>query len=502
MKKNKKKKAFTLIELLAVIVILAIIALIVTVSIGRLLDNAKKETFKESAIGVLRSAELYMGKYVLENKSEPTYPMVFTCNGVECTNGTDILDISGKVPKSGSITMVNHKTVTANYLSDGKYCVAGTRTDLQVANSCADIDVTKPTVSVEAEGLILKITMTDNESGIASYCVTTTNDSSTCNWVNTTDTYKEHEVTNGTWYVFAKDNKGNISNAIDGVLAERITFAEQILIDNSTILTNPTLTTTSAAVSENGLYSAEVTNGFGGADGTTYYFRGNVTNNYVNFAGKTWRIVRINEDGTVRLILDDSIDATDYKFNSNVNNYQYMYYSNSEIKSVLNTWYDNNIGNNNNYANKIASGAYFCEAAKVKEVQNYTSGSADMAIYSSYIPDYSCVTDGNTKGLLDSAYKIGLITYDEVIRAGGYNTQSNDNYYLYKDFNWWTMSSAATASSGARVWRIINNNANSIAGMMDEFFVNSSHRLRSVINLKADVTVTGTGISTDPYVVE
>lgn len=29
----------------------------------------------------------------------------------------------------------------------------------------------------------------------------------------------------------------------------------------------------------------------------TYYFRGAVTNNYVSFAGQTWRIVRINEDG-------------------------------------------------------------------------------------------------------------------------------------------------------------------------------------------------------------
>ena len=35
---------------------------------------------------------------------------------------------------------------------------------------------------------------------------------------------------------------------------------------------------------------------------TTYYFRGAVENNYVSFAGFYWRIIRINEDGTVRLI--------------------------------------------------------------------------------------------------------------------------------------------------------------------------------------------------------
>ncbi len=36
--------------------------------------------------------------------------------------------------------------------------------------------------------------------------------------------------------------------------------------------------------------------------GTTYYYRGTVNNNWVSFAGKTWRIIRINGNGTIRLI--------------------------------------------------------------------------------------------------------------------------------------------------------------------------------------------------------
>ena len=58
---EKKKKAFTLIELLAVIVILAIIALIVGVTIGNITDKAGKEAYKESVRGIIRSAENYMG---------------------------------------------------------------------------------------------------------------------------------------------------------------------------------------------------------------------------------------------------------------------------------------------------------------------------------------------------------------------------------------------------------------------------------------------------------
>jgi len=42
--------------------------------------------------------------------------------------------------------------------------------------------------------------------------------------------------------------------------------------------------------------------------GTSYVFRGAVKDNYVNFAGFTWRIVRINGDGSIRLILDGSLD--------------------------------------------------------------------------------------------------------------------------------------------------------------------------------------------------
>ena len=38
--------------------------------------------------------------------------------------------------------------------------------------------------------------------------------------------------------------------------------------------------------------------------GTSYYFRGNVSNNYVKFANFYWRIVRINGDGSIRVIFD------------------------------------------------------------------------------------------------------------------------------------------------------------------------------------------------------
>ena len=41
-------------------------------------------------------------------------------------------------------------------------------------------------------------------------------------------------------------------------------------------------------------------------DGDTYYYRGSVGGNYVKFANKYWRIIRVNGDGSVRMIYDGS----------------------------------------------------------------------------------------------------------------------------------------------------------------------------------------------------
>ena len=50
------------------------------------------------------------------------------------------------------------------------------------------------------------------------------------------------------------------------------------------------------ATTDEGLFMAE------DDEGESYYYRGAVNNNYVSFAGFTWRIIRRNGDGSVRLI--------------------------------------------------------------------------------------------------------------------------------------------------------------------------------------------------------
>ena len=257
----------------------------------------------------------------------------------------------------------------------------------------------------------------------------------------------------------------------------------------------PTLTTTSLeAGDEDGLYKSTATN----SGEPTYYFRGNVTNNYVSFAGHTWRIVRINEDGTIRIIMQDGINNnTDYGFNSTYNSMSNMYYSNNNIaKDAILKWYDTNIGNDSSLSSKVASDGYYCEQAKVKYASNFTSGNASMEVYSDYTPNFKCDTDGNDKGILNT--NIGLLTYDEYVYAGGYYGKYNNTYYLYSpstDYLTMSPSGFSPSNSIATAWRVYDNTTNN-SSMLDY------HRLRPVISLKSSIQVTGSGTSSDPYVIQ
>ena len=52
--------------------------------------------------------------------------------------------------------------------------------------------------------------------------------------------------------------------------------------------------------------------------GTSYYYRGNPIDNYVNFADMCWRIVRIQGDGSIKLILEDqNTTCNNANFNGN-----------------------------------------------------------------------------------------------------------------------------------------------------------------------------------------
>ena len=64
-----KKKGFTLIELLAVIVILAVIALIAVPLIMGIITDAKRNSFRDSAYGIINAGEQYISEILLQDKN-------------------------------------------------------------------------------------------------------------------------------------------------------------------------------------------------------------------------------------------------------------------------------------------------------------------------------------------------------------------------------------------------------------------------------------------------
>ena len=74
-----------------------------------------------------------------------------------------------------------------------------------------------------------------------------------------------------------------------------------------------------------------------------YIFRGENVNNYINFAGKLWRIIRINSDGSIKIIAVERFDQfewdnrynIDKKYTSGINDYEI-----SRIKDKLKEIYE------------------------------------------------------------------------------------------------------------------------------------------------------------------
>ena len=293
--------------------------------------------------------------------------------------------------------------------------------------------------------------------------------------------------------ITSTDQKNTKEYKINVKVKQAVSLKDEIM-KNPIIETEPTLTTSSNNSSDaSGLYKSIATN----TSEPTYYFRGNVENNYVKFAGQTWRIVRVNEDGTIKIVMQDGInDNTKYAFNSIKDNPVNMYYTNSDAKNQLESWYQTNIGNNTNLASKVATGAYYCEQAKVKKIQDWTSINATMTVYTSYIPNFKCSTDGNGKGPVNAS--IGLLNYDEIVYAGGYVSLdgkiSNTLYYLYHSSFGWTMSPGGVVDHPC-TWAY-----SSFIGSGN--YVSTPGLLFPVLNLTEDIKIIGSGTSSDPFVVQ
>ncbi len=326
--------------------------------------------------------------------------------------------------------------------------------------------------------------------------------------------------------------------------------------------------------------------------GISYYYRGAVTNNYVQFgkyasdvwygynltsasnienesfvqydsesacndellysdnctkmisAGDPmyWRIVRINGDGSIRMVYDGTTPHDNgvitsnsmigySSFNNKHNNNTYVGYMygdiagstyetvhvntyDSMIKGSIDNWYNKHL--RTSYGSKLAD-VVFCGDRSLDNVGNYaplgtgvgkakTSYGAHYRMYNTKTPNLVCFNANdkytvnvhdNDNGVLD--YPISLLSVDELTMAGGVfgNDKVNSSYYLYNGNDFYSMTPSAFSGASGFVWYVGEQ-----GNLDDNVNIVLPRGIRPVVNLLPTVNVvSGDGSKGSPYVI-
>ena len=309
-------------------------------------------------------------------------------------------------------------------------------------------------------------------------------------------------------------------------------------IDGRTTSTTPDFST--VATTNEGMFAADddytTTTGM-----KSYYFRGAVDNNWVKFGKDSsgnpiyWRIIRINGDGSIRMIYSGTTAPTEStkvvmtgtgtqisesSFNSSYNNPSYVGYMFTEsqqhgngtpstIKKAIDKWYAGTTLEKDATTKSLVADQIFCNDRSVTD-GTWSSSTSTTTYYAAYTrlvtnksPKLTCPTASDkftvntSNGNVALTYPVGLITADEVAMAGGVYDSSNGNssYYLYTNNIYW---------SGSPL------NFHSKFIVAEEFQVDSSGNLsyncvedtrgtRPVISLSSKAKLSGSGTYNDVY---
>ena len=316
-----------------------------------------------------------------------------------------------------------------------------------------------------------------------------------------------------------------------------------------------------------GLYSSQDENGI------TYYYRGNIRNNNLQFgsydedyyiygfdgnffqslescqsyldyynddinqcnsiklaskgAKMYWKIIRINGDGSIRLIyngpgvnysnyaisqsvsdgqLSGVVGGTPYNLASSDRKYTGYTYDNgtsSFVKNEVDTWYNNTLGRNSNYDSQVILGRFCSDSSNYNydSKGSFASGSRlaatslDLEQYNN--PTFICPSTTENIG---GSYqlKAGLITADEIVFAGENIYVHGDSYLNIGSTSYWSMTPSFFGYDhiNAANWIMTSGNY-----MYDWGVSSYSYGIRPVINLSvSNMALQGDGTSGNPYI--
>ena len=254
--------------------------------------------------------------------------------------------------------------------------------------------------------------------------------------------------------------------------------------------------------------------------GTTYYFfEGTSTtvrsNNWLKFAGFYWNIVRINGNGSVRIIYagksieerenDDFIQSSVFAPDPpNVGiKWGYIGYMRKEdgdigneidstVKQIIDQWYENNLLDFSKYLDEDVG---FCGD---RIFSNSISSFHERL--NNFTPTFKCINSENDLYTISSAavgnralqYPIGMLSGDEVVFAGMDMDYSNNFNFLNSKMPHWTMTPMHSSALAVVA-------ADGTIGM--DFSSRVEAGIRPVVNLRSDIEIIGKGTVNDPYFV-
>ena len=255
-----------------------------------------------------------------------------------------------------------------------------------------------------------------------------------------------------------------------------------------------------------------------------------------------WRIIRTNYDGSIRLLYSGtSPDTTSgyigkgVFFNTEGKDPMYVGYmygttgslennrlntNDSTIKTYIDKWYNNNLSS---YTKYISTEAVYCNDRELAPGQKYSTNSTfyyapNGRLYTNKTPTYNCTnikdafSGNNSEAKL--TYPIGLMTADEIMRAGGrYDTN------LPSPYAWYYLNSAGGSITGSTTWLSLSpdDSSDSLFGIPDVWIVSGSdlpgrlgsgfaftkYGVRPAISLKScTLWTSGDGSPENPYEID
>ena len=252
-----------------------------------------------------------------------------------------------------------------------------------------------------------------------------------------------------------------------------------------------------------------------------YFFRGthNLKNNLL-YANLCWKIVRTTETGGVRIVYNGApvngkctnttgsstqigksyfnVNHKDkkyvgYMYGDDINPYQNI--NDSDIKKYIDNWYKTNI-KDKGFEASLDKGSIYCGDRTETKDGKYI---IYMQKARQYKPSTKCPSNdsyGVEAGNRKLTYPVALLSVDEVMLAGRYKINSNNNYYLYTNGSYWSLSPSVWLSDYVSMLYVNSDGSLNFYGVVDTYGVRPALTVAPLEPL-----LSGDGSQNDPYVI-